>query len=86
MQPIRIGNFAVDRIADYEGPFFDPPAFFPDFDPEVVRSNAALLGSRLLEPGTGKLIFSFHSFVVRTGRHTIAVGRDTRRLIEEDAL
>jgi len=83
MQPIRIGNFAIDRIADYQGPFFDPPAFFPDFDPEVVDANAALLGPRLIDPGTGKLIFSFHSFVVRTGRHTIlidaCIGNDKER-------
>jgi glyoxylase-like metal-dependent hydrolase (beta-lactamase superfamily II) len=83
MQPIRIGNFAVNRIADYQGPFFDPGDFFPDFDPEVVRANADLLGPRLLEPGTGKLIFSFHSFVVRTGRHTIlidsCIGNDKER-------
>ncbi len=83
MQPIRIGNFEVNRIADYQGPFFDPPDFFPDFDPEVVRANTALLGPRLLEPGTGKLIFSFHSFVVRTGHHTIlidsCIGNDKER-------
>ena len=34
----RIGDFAVSRIADYEGPFFDPAEFFPDLDPQVVRS------------------------------------------------
>src|ERR1700687_3497155 len=83
MQPIRIGNFEVNRIADYQGPFFDPPDFFPDFDPEVVRANTALLGPRLLDPGTGKLIFSFHSFVVRTGHHTIlidsCIGNDKER-------
>src|SRR5579863_6706595 len=83
MQPIRIGNFEIARIADYQGPFFDPPAFFPDFDPEVVRANAALLGPRLIDPATGKLIFSFHSFVVRTGHHTIlidsCIGNDKER-------
>ncbi len=83
MQPIRIGNFEIARIADYQGPFFDPGDFFPDFDPGVVRANAELLGPRLLEPGTGKLIFSFHSFVVRTGHHTIlidsCIGNDKER-------
>ncbi|MBV9552846.1 MAG: MBL fold metallo-hydrolase [Alphaproteobacteria bacterium] len=73
MPAIRIGEFAVDRIADYEGPFFAPADFFPDFDPAVVSENAELLGPRLIEPGTGKLMFSFHSFVVRTGRHTILI-------------
>jgi glyoxylase-like metal-dependent hydrolase (beta-lactamase superfamily II) len=83
MQPTRIGNFEVARVADYEGPFFAPGDFFPDFDPAVVEENAALLGPRLIEPGTGKLIFSFHSFVIKTGRHTILVdaciGNDKER-------
>src|SRR5205823_15105185 len=83
MQPTRIGNFEVARVADYEGPFFAPGDFFPDFDPAVVEENAALLGPRLIEPGTGKLIFSFHRFVIKTGRHTILVdaciGNDKER-------
>jgi glyoxylase-like metal-dependent hydrolase (beta-lactamase superfamily II) len=83
MNPTRIGDFTVDKIADYEGPFFAPNEFFPDFDPAVVAENAALLGPRLIEPGTGKLMFSFHSFVVRTGRHTVlidaCIGNDKER-------
>ena len=39
MQPIRIGNFEIGRIADYQGPFFDPSEFFPDFDPAVVAES-----------------------------------------------
>ena len=83
MQHTTIGAFAVDRIADYQGPFFPPGDFFPDFDPTVVEEHAALLGPRLIEPGTGKLVFSFHSFVVRTGRHTVlidaCIGNDKER-------
>ena len=36
MQPIRIGSFEISRVADFEGPAFDPVEFFPDFDPEIV--------------------------------------------------
>jgi glyoxylase-like metal-dependent hydrolase (beta-lactamase superfamily II) len=83
MQTTRIGSFEISRIADYEGPFFAPHEFFPDFDPAVVEEHAALLGPRLIEPGSGKLMFSFHSFVVKTGRHTIlidsCIGNDKER-------
>src|ERR1700720_792966 len=83
MQPTRIGHFEIARIADYEGPFFAPGEFFPDFDAAVVEEHAALLGPRLIEPGTGKLIFSFHSFIVKTGHHTIlidsCIGNDKER-------
>ena len=83
MLPTRIGNFEIARIADYQGPFFAPGEFFPDFDPEVVRANADLLGPRLIDPTTGHLVFSFHSFVVKTGHHTIlidsCIGNDKER-------
>src|SRR5229473_5308772 len=84
MQPTRIGHFEVSRIADFEGPAFDPAEFFPDFDPEIVCANAELLGPRLIDPATGKLVFSFHSFVVKTRHHTIlidsCIGNDKERL------
>jgi glyoxylase-like metal-dependent hydrolase (beta-lactamase superfamily II) len=79
----RIGAFEVSRIADFEGPSFDPVEFFPDFDPAVVRDNAELLGPRLIDPQTGMLVFSFHSFVIKTGHHTIlidaCIGNDKER-------
>ena len=40
----------IARIADFAGPAFDPHEFFPDFDPEVVRANADVLGPRLVDP------------------------------------
>jgi glyoxylase-like metal-dependent hydrolase (beta-lactamase superfamily II) len=83
MQTIRIGSFEISRVADFEGPAFDPVEFFPDFDPEAVHANADLLGPRLIDPVTGKLVFSFHSFVVKTGRHNIlidsCIGNDKER-------
>jgi glyoxylase-like metal-dependent hydrolase (beta-lactamase superfamily II) len=83
MQTTRIGDFEVRRIVEFEGPSFDPAEFFPDFDPAVVREHAALLGPRLLDPASGKLVFSFHSFVITTGRHTILIdsclGNDKER-------
>ena len=33
MQSTRIGDFEVHRVAEFEGPFFPPADFFPDFDP-----------------------------------------------------
>ncbi len=73
MQLTRIGDFEIHRIAEYEGPFIAPQDFFPDFDPEVVQSNTDHLGARLIDPASGKLLFSFHSFIVKTGHHTILI-------------
>jgi glyoxylase-like metal-dependent hydrolase (beta-lactamase superfamily II) len=83
MQVARIGNFSVERIVEFEGPFLAPADFFPDFDPEVVRANPDLAGPRLIDPATGKLVFSFHSFLVKTPHHTILIdsclGNDKER-------
>ena len=83
MTPLRIGQFAVNRIADFEGPSFAPADFFPDFDPEFVRAHAELLGPRLIDPVSGLLVFSFHSFLIDTGRHKIlidaCIGNDKER-------
>ena len=83
MQITRIGDFEVHRVAEYEGPFIAPETFFPDFDREVLRSNPDHPGPRMIDPATGNLLFSFHSFIVKTGHHTILIdsclGNDKER-------
>jgi glyoxylase-like metal-dependent hydrolase (beta-lactamase superfamily II) len=73
MQATRIGDFEVQRISEFEGAFIAPEVFFPDYDPEVLKANPDMAGPRLIDPATGKLVFSFHSFVVKTGRHNILI-------------
>jgi glyoxylase-like metal-dependent hydrolase (beta-lactamase superfamily II) len=83
MKSTRIGDFEVHKIAEYEGPFISPETFFPDFDPEAVRANPDHLGARLIDEATGHLLFSFHTFIVKTERHTILIdsclGNDKER-------
>ena len=83
MKTTRIGDFEVHRLTEFEGPFIAPEIFFPDFDPEVLRAHPDMAGPGLIDPATGKLVFSFHCFVVKTGRHTILIdsclGNDKER-------
>ena len=83
MQVTRIGDFEVHRITEFEGPFIAPEVFFPDYDPALLAAHPDMTGPRLVDPATGKLVFSFHSFVVKTGRHTILIdsclGNDKER-------
>ncbi|HEV2301682.1 MAG TPA: MBL fold metallo-hydrolase [Stellaceae bacterium] len=83
MGATRIGDFVVERITEYEGPFIGPATFFPDFDAAVLTENPDMRDPRLIDPATGHLVFSFHSFVVKTGRHTILIdsclGNDKER-------
>src|SRR5262245_48343380 len=83
MTPSRIGDFEVHRITEFEGPFIAPQTFFPDYDPEVLKANPDMAGPRFIDAATGHLVFSFHCFVVKTGRHTIlidsCIGNDKER-------
>jgi len=73
MIPQTIGDMTVSRIVEYEGPIFPPGFLFPDADDETLRANADWLQPAFIDPETGHLIMSFHSYVVRTPRHTILV-------------
>jgi glyoxylase-like metal-dependent hydrolase (beta-lactamase superfamily II) len=83
MRPQRIGEFTVSRVMEYEGPIFDPEFLFPDADAATIAANADWLMPSFIDPDSGRLIMSFHSYVVRTPRHTIVVdtclGNDKHR-------
>jgi hypothetical protein len=66
MHATRIGDFEVHRVVEFEGPFIAPETFFPGFDAEVLRSRPDMASPRLIDPSTGKLVFSFQCFVVKT--------------------
>lgn len=84
MEPQRIGAFTVSRIMEYQGPIFEPDFLFPEADPAVIDANADWLLPTFIDPESMRLIMSFHSYVVRTPRHTIVVdtclGNDKHRL------
>lgn len=83
MGPTRIGDFEIHRLTEFEGAFIAPEVFFPDYDPAVLAANPDMQGPALVDPTTGKLVFSFHCFVIKTGRHTILIdsclGNDKER-------
>jgi hypothetical protein len=65
---VGIGDFEVHRLSEFEAPYVRPEVFFPDYDPEVLKANPDMADPRIIDPVSGKLVFSFHSFVVKTGR------------------
>jgi glyoxylase-like metal-dependent hydrolase (beta-lactamase superfamily II) len=83
MSTTRVGDFEVHRLTEFEGPFIAPEVFFPDFDPGVLSAHPDMAGPRLIDPESGKLVFSFQCFIVRTGHHTILIdsclGNDKER-------
>jgi glyoxylase-like metal-dependent hydrolase (beta-lactamase superfamily II) len=78
---IALGEFRIDRAVEYEGPFIRPDEFFLGYDAAATHGHDWL--GPILDPATGQMRLSFHSFVLRTGRHTILIdtcmGNDKER-------
>jgi glyoxylase-like metal-dependent hydrolase (beta-lactamase superfamily II) len=70
-QPLTIGAFSVGRVAELEFPAFPVLEFFPAATPAMVEEARRRLPGRI--SADGKLVMSFHAFVLRTGRHTILI-------------
>jgi glyoxylase-like metal-dependent hydrolase (beta-lactamase superfamily II) len=69
---IALGDFTIDRVVEYEGPFVPPEDLILNYDQAVYRRHRDWMGP-LLDSVTGALRISLHSFVLRTGRHTILI-------------
>jgi glyoxylase-like metal-dependent hydrolase (beta-lactamase superfamily II) len=71
MRPITIGDYSIGRVAELEFPAFSALEFFPAATPDMVEEARRAYPGRI--SADGKLVMSFHSFVLRTGRHTILI-------------
>ena len=69
----KVGEFEISRVVESEVPFIEPNVFLPDFTPETFEANKDWLLPRYADAASGKLIFAFQSYIVRTPRHTILV-------------
>lgn len=71
MRPFSIGDYTIGRVAELEFPAFPATEFLPDATPDMVEEARHAYPGRI--SADGKVVMSFHSFVLRTGRHTILV-------------
>jgi glyoxylase-like metal-dependent hydrolase (beta-lactamase superfamily II) len=71
MSTLSIGAFSVGRVAELEFPVFPAAEFFPAATPAMIEEARRALPGRI--SADGKIIMSFHSFVLRTERHTIVI-------------
>jgi glyoxylase-like metal-dependent hydrolase (beta-lactamase superfamily II) len=67
-----IGNIAIQRIVEQEGPFFDALQFFPKLTRELLDQNRSWLQPKFLDPA-GKLLLCIQSYLVRTPHHNILI-------------
>jgi glyoxylase-like metal-dependent hydrolase (beta-lactamase superfamily II) len=71
MGQTKIGSYSVGRVTELQFPAFPAREFFPALSEEMVVEARRELPGRITDDG--HLVMSFHSFVLRTGRHTIVV-------------
>jgi glyoxylase-like metal-dependent hydrolase (beta-lactamase superfamily II) len=78
----QLGTFEIDCVVELARPFMKIKDFFPDLTQEMIDdAKAKLPPGHIVEDDF--LVLSFHSYVVKTGRHNILVdtccGNDKER-------
>lgn len=66
-----IGSITVTRIEEQLGFSFPPEQYFVNFEREVLDRHLGWLAPNHYSPPHDRLITSVHSWLIRTGRHTI---------------
>ena len=77
MQDRHIGGVRVTRIEEQMGPGFPAKDFFPEFDADTFAAEGHWLAPSYYQPESGRLMTSIHSWLLRTGKHTILVVNQT---------
>jgi glyoxylase-like metal-dependent hydrolase (beta-lactamase superfamily II) len=73
VRQLKIGDMRIDRLVEIAALPLDKEFLFANVTDEVIAANRSWLDERFIEPGTGRLILSHHSYVVRTPRWTAFV-------------
>jgi glyoxylase-like metal-dependent hydrolase (beta-lactamase superfamily II) len=85
MGGFKIGGLQIDRVEELYGAMFPMGSFFTGFPEDVVEREAQWIVPNHVEPTSGMMIASSHSWVVRTSHHTVlidtGVGNDKSRPI-----
>jgi len=67
-----VGDITIQRVIEKEGPFLPALDVFPTLSAELLDENRDWLAPKALDRDD-RLVFSFHSYVVRTPHHTVLV-------------
>ena len=83
MKPRACGACHIAPVVESITPFRTPADMYPDVTDEIVAKHMHWMAPDYLDAATGKMLFSFQSFVVKTPRLTILVdaciGEDKER-------
>ncbi|MFM2422140.1 MAG: putative quorum-quenching lactonase YtnP [Pseudomonadota bacterium] len=80
---VDVGGVTIHRIVEDVAPFVDFLTFFPDLSRETLAEHAHWLAPHCYDPGTGRIIIAFQSYLIVTPHHKIlidtCVGNDKER-------
>ncbi len=69
----RLGDTTITRVMEQMGPGFPANHLLPDWDPAILEEHGHWLAPNYYQSETGKFVSSIHSWVIKTGHHTILV-------------
>ena len=72
-QKFSIGDVAVTRIIEREGPWHDPLHMYPNATTEDVERHLASLPSFAADSASGMINLTFQSFLLQTPQHNILI-------------
>ncbi len=83
MKTQTFGAIEVHKLVEIERMAVDPNWLLYNITPEIIAENRDWLGPVLVEPGTDKLVLSFHTYVIKTPGLNILIdtcnGNDKQR-------
>lgn len=68
-----VGDITIHRIVEQETPFLPMLEFLPGLTPEQLNENRGWLEPHALDPGSGRIVLCFQSYIIRTPHHTVLV-------------
>src|SRR5215468_11349068 len=78
----RVGEVEITRVLEFEAALFEPVVIYPEATPQTIEQHRSWLQPSLMDRG-GRLVFAFHSTIIKTPRATILVdtcsGNDKER-------
>ena len=69
----KIGNATIEKVEEICGAGFKPARMFPRFNQEAFDAQKGSMVPDHVEPGSDRLVGSIHTWIVKTGRHTILI-------------
>ena len=83
MKKRQCGSIEIQAVEEWSGLYRDPLEMYPDATPEIVARHRDWLVPEAMDAETGRMLFAFQSYLLRTGRTTIlidtCVGEDKDR-------